>query len=528
MHWLTRISIAKRWLTLLVVLAVIGVCVYASLQLKVEMIPDIELPMTTVITAYPGASPGDVMDQVTVPIEAVVAAVEPAPRHITSTSTNSISFIYAEFEYGTDMTKVNAAISAGLAELSLPSSVRDESVVSQMGGENPKVYPINMSELALVELSFSSEGMDAAQLKALVISDVLPALQSVAGVSSVSVVGGDPEQQYLVIPDAEKMNAHGISMSQVVAAIENRQFASQTELENTTVDGYTLLSDVADVDLGPAPDTQITHTNGASSVGITIKKTSDANTVSTGSAVMNEIEDIQAALVNKGYNVEVVKVFDQADYVNRSISELAREGIIGGVLAVIIILLFLMTVRGSLVVAVSIPLSILIGFAVMRAFGITINILTLTALAIAVGRIVDDSIVFLEVTYRHLRQGEGYKEAALNGAREVATAVTSATIATVAIFLPLAFVGGIVGQLFVPFALTVTFALLASLLVALTVVPSLSSLLVPKKQETATRESWYQRIYVPVLKWALRHRAVTLIVAVGLFAGRLGLVPLIG
>jgi HAE1 family hydrophobic/amphiphilic exporter-1 len=207
-----------------------------------------------------------------------------------------------------------------------------------------------------------------------------------------------------------------------------------------------------------------------------------------------------------------------------------REAIVGGVLAIIVVFLFLMAFRASLVTAVSIPLSILIGFLLMSSFGFTINIFTLSAMAIAVGRVIDDSIVVLEVIVRNLRRGQSFKEAAINGAKEVAAPVTSATLATVVIFLPLAFIGGIVGEIFIPFALTVTFALLASLLVALMVIPPLCNFKISDKDQkkTGTRDSWYEKLYIPALKWSLSHRVITLLVATLLFFGSFALVPVIG
>jgi len=168
------------------------------------------------------------------------------------------------------------------------------------------------------------------------------------------------------------------------------------------------------------------------------------------------------------------------------------------------------------------------GFAVMKAWGITLNVLTLCALGIAVGRIIDDSIVILEVIHRRLRSGESFKDAAVNGSKEVAMPITSATLATVAIFIPLAFVKGYVGEAFLPFALTVTFAMLASLLVALTVVPAVSSILARRQPKTETKNAWYERVYTPVLRWALRHRVLTVGIALALLLVGLGLIPLLG
>jgi len=518
---LTRIALYKRWITFLIVALITAGAIFATIRLKMELIPDIELPMTTVLTVYPGASPEVVMEDVTVPVEATISDI-PKLKHITSTSTEGMSFVYAEFEYGTDMDKVNSLISEQLSELDLPSDMPRE--VPQIG-ENPKLYPINLSMMPVVMLSLYGD-IDPGKLREIAITEVMPKLNDIDGVFSVSVEGGD--EKVLISPDAQEMNDNDIPMSWIVSILSTQQYASLSDIENTPVGAGIMLKDVASVDIGPAPGTALTHTNGKNSVGIVVMKDTEANTVAVANAVEDKAKEIEQSLGDNGNEVKLLTVFDQSDYIERSISTLTREAVIGAILAVIVIFLFLMTLRGSLVTAISIPLSILIGFLVMYFWGITINILTLSAMAIAVGRIVDDSIVVLEVIYRHLHQGEGFREAALNGVREVAAPVISATLATIAIFLPLAFVGGIVGELFVPFALTITFALIASLLVALMVVPPLSSVLVPKKFKVETRDTWYQRAYTPVLKWALTHRALTLVIAAVLFFGSFALLPIIG
>ena len=521
MHWLTRISLYRRWLTFLIVALIIGGGIYATLQLKIEMIPDIEIPMTTVVTIYPGASSEEVMNEVTVPVESAIVGI-PGLNRISSTSRENMSFVFAEFEYGTKMKEVNKTIQRGLDSLTFPAGV--PRVVPQSGDKNPNLIPLNVSMVPLVTFSLSGD-MEPTELREIATAKIVPELKGVDGVFSVSVDGG--EEKVLVSPDAEEINAHQISMAQIVAVLSSGQYGSLADVGNTAINTTTLVKDVATVSVGPAPGTAITRTNGQNSVGITVMKYPEANTVSAANAVVSKAEQIKDSLIADGNDVQLVTVSDQSTYIKNSVSDLTREAIIGGILAVLVILLFLLTIRGALVIAISIPLSILIGFMVMRAWGLTINILTLSAMAIAVGRIVDDSIVMLEVIYRHLRQGEGFRDAALNGAREIAMPITSATLATVAIFIPLAFVGGIVGEMFVPFALTVTFALLASLLVALTVVPALSSVLVPKQVKPET-ETWYQRMYTPVLKWSLGHRALTLLIAAVLFFGSLGIVRVIG
>ena len=308
----------------------------------------------------------------------------------------------------------------------------------------------------------------------------------------VSVEGG--QENVVVTPNAAKMNANGVPMAQLLLALEGKQYLSEDEVLDAPV-ASVAVRDVASVAIGPASGTAVTRTNGETSIIVLRdQKLPEANTVEVAKVVNARMKEIDNTLEE---NVTFIKIFDQSDYIKHSIGELTQDALIGGILAVIVIFIFLLSVRGSLVIALSIPFSIFVGFLIMSAVGVTINILTLGAMTIAVGRIVDDSIVMLEVIYRRLRQGQPFKQAALEGSKEVAMPIASATIATVAIFIPLAFVGGIVGEMFIPFAETITFALLGSLLVSLTVVPALCGILVPKDIRPESENAWYQRLYMP-------------------------------
>lgn len=520
MHLLTRLSLINRWVTIILAVALVGVSIWATLQIKREMIPDIELPMTTIMTVYPGASPETVMAKATDPVEAAILDMEGLQR-TSSTSVQSMSFVIAEFEYGTNMDKANAEIARRLRVVDLPDAVREYTPEGQSG--NPIIYPLDISMIPIVMYSISGEGMSPNELYSIASTEVVPALaESSEGEYLVSVEGG--QEKVVVTPIASQMNARGIPMATLMSALSNKQLQSGDEVLDTSVTSGVRVGDVATAAIGPAPGTAVTRTNGETSVVVYVTKLPDANTVE----VAEDVNDKMKELAGQMPAVTFLKVFDQSDYIEDSIGELTRDALIGGALAVIVIFIFLLTVRGSLVIALSIPFSIFVGFLIMSAVGVTINILTLGAMTIAVGRIVDDSIVMLEVIYRRLRQGQPFKQAALEGSREVAMPITSATLATVAIFIPMAFVGGIVGEMFIPFAETITFALLGSLLIALAVVPALCGVLVPKKIRPESENAWYQRFYVPSLKWALAHRALTVVIAVALFAGSLALLPVIG
>jgi HAE1 family hydrophobic/amphiphilic exporter-1 len=426
------------------------------------------------------------------------------------------------------MDEVNGIISQNISELALPLEVRNVSPeILKMAGmeENPQLVPFNINNLMpLVILSLGGD-LPPDELQDMAINEIVPRLETIEGVSHVGVEGGSPEN-VLVNPSPEKMSEHGITVAQIATILSTQEYNSMDEIKNTAMGTDTLtLGDVAEVRLGPPPGTALSRNNGKPSVSIMVMKDLEANTVEVANAVVAEAEKVKGTL---GDNVELLTVLDQSEYIEDSISDLARNALIGFALAAIVVFLFLMAFRASLVTALSIPLSIIFAILVMRYVGITVNILTLSALAIAVGRLIDNSIVVSEVIYRRMQQGEAFKEAALGGVKEVATPITSATLATVIIFIPVIFVGGIVGEMFMPFGLTITFALIASLLVALMVVPPLSNLKVARKVETRKRDSWYQRIYTATLRWSLSHRAAVLAIATVLFFGSFTLLPIIG
>jgi HAE1 family hydrophobic/amphiphilic exporter-1 len=497
--------------------------IWATVTIKQELIPDIELPITTVFTMYPQAPPEEVMNQVTVPIEDTVSDIG-GLKHLISTSTEGSSFVLIQFEYGTDMDEVNGIISQNLSELALPPDVRSLPSKMPQIEENPRLFPIDINMMPLVILSLGGD-IPPDELQDIAINEIVPRLETIEGVLHVGVEGGSREN-VLVNPYPEKMSEHGISVAQLAAILSTQEYNSLDEIKNTAMGTDALtLRDVAEVRLGPPPGTALSRTNGKPSVSIIVMKDAEANTVEVANAVVAEAEKVKGTLGNK---VELLTVLDQSEYIEDSISDLARNALIGFVLAAIVVFLFLMAFRASLVTALSIPLSIIFALLVMRYVGITLNILTLSALTIAVGRLIDNSIVVSEVIYRRMQQGEDFKDAALGGVKEVATPITSATLATVIIFIPVIFVGGIVGELFMPFGLTIIFALIASLLVALMVVPPLSNFSVSRKVETKRRDSWYQRVYTAMLRWSLAHRAAVLAIATVLFFGSFTLLPIIG
>ena len=534
MWYLTKLALKNRAVTILLAALLAAASIWGTFQLKREMIPDIQFPYVLVFAVYPDATPDEVEEQVTVPIENVIWDEWEGKGlgHLYSTSADQISVVFAEFDFGTDMEAVNAFLETALGstELDLPQAVRDFPLMNPRVEENPQVLALDPSMMPLVAFSLTGD-VPTEQLGVIAQEQVLPELQMVEGIAQAQIEGGEKDQ-VLVTLDPGQMNELGLPMSGLLELISTiPEYGSIGELESIPVgvDGVTL-GDVAETVVGPAPGTMLSRVDGETAALIVVMKDKDANTVEVANAVKERAEDVDLAL---GETFELSVEFDQSEFIEESIGELTQMALIGAALAIIIVFIFLAAFRVSLVTALSIPFSIIIGFFAMYFTNITINMLTLSAMAIAVGRLIDNSIVVSEVIYRRMKRGEDFMEASIGGSKEVAGPITASTLATVAIFVPLMFVGGIVGELFIPFALTITFALIASLLVALMVVPAFSRWFVgrrmkEKEKEKEARDTWYQKLYLPPLKWALGHRFWTLAIAGVLFLGSGALLPIIG
>ncbi len=573
MSRLTELSVAKRSVTLLLAfgLFVAGASAWGSL--KQELLPDIDFPVITVIAPYPGAGAADVAAQVTKPIERAISG-QPRLEALSSSSANSIAIVVAQFQFGTDVKETRSAIEQGLQTAGLPGNVSP-----QVAALNINASPVIIAAVA----GTSQDGLDAAAQVAR--TQVVPALQGIEGVATVDLTGG-LEPRVLVTLDPAKLAAAGVSVAQVngILAANNLtlpsgqittggtntpvstigSLTSIAQLETLVVGvkmpagtgttpgagtgstpgagpgtGTTpaapapiLLRDIATVTEVGAPTTGYARTDGVPSLTLTVTKASNANTVDVAEAVIQKLDEIGAANAS---TVKVTVISDLSIFIKESRDGLLREGGLGALFAILTIFLFLFSIRSTLVAAVSIPLSVLTALVVMQITGITINVMTLGGLAVAVGRVVDDAIVVLENIYRHRALGEDRLSSVLRGPREVAGAITAATLTTVAVFLPLGLVGGIVSQLFLPFALTVTFALLASLVVALTVVPVLAYLFIGRvklnvDEDGEPRNSLWIRAYTPTIKLALRSRVTkwaVLLVATALFVGSIAIAPLL-
>lgn len=566
MFRLSKLSLANRSVVALLtaILAVFGFISVGSL--KQELFPSLEFPQAAIVTTYPGASP-EVMDtQVSRVIEGSVETLEGVTT-TSSTSQSSLSTVRVTFDFGTTTAKVTESLNSAL-----------DSVKSTLPtGATARVISGGLGTIPVMVLSVASNSGDNTEISKL-LPDIAPTLfKKVPGVKDVQV-GGIREYRVNMELNTRLMAANGISTQSISTALKTNGFVlpagtlqdkdgqitvqvgtpvesiaalKSLPLSASTVPGMPSLGrvltigDVATVTYEPAPIASISRVDGKPSLAISITKTQDGNTVSISKGIKPLEEELATKL---GGDVTIKETFNQAPFVEKSIADLVKEGLLGLTFAILIILLFLRSWRSTLVTAISIPTSLLVAFIGLSGFGYSLNLFTLSALTIAIGRVVDDSIVVIENINRHLAYGEKKVEAILNSVREVAGAITAATLTTVAVFLPIAVVGGLVGQLFRPFALTFALALVASLFVSLTIVPVIAYwfLKTPvveagmteaqakkfaanarKEEEEHEKKSILQRIYIPVLTGTQKRPVITLVASGLVLVFTFGLVPLI-
>lgn len=538
MHLLSVFSLRNRALIALltVVIAVFGGIALTSL--KQELIPSLTLPQLVVVTQYPGASPDVVETDVSTPIERALQGLD-GLESTNATSQASLSSVSAEMSYGTDITATEQR-----AQLAL------NRIASQLPeGVDPQVITGSLADLPVLVVAVTSD-LDPDELSTRLTDTAVPALEQVADVREASVFG-DSGQRVTITPDTDALFGAGLSNQAIREALDANGvlLAAGTLTEDgstlivqegtriTSVDDLaaipllggsapTTLGDVADVVLDTNPITGYSRVNGEDSLSLSITKTADGNTVEVSRDLRAQLDDLADSI---GDGTEFTVVFDQAPFIQQSIEALATEGLLGLGFAVVVILVFLLSIRSTLVTAISIPVSVLITFVGMQAFGYSLNIITLGALTIAIGRVVDDSIVVIENIKRHLGLGEEKLSAIKSAVREVAVAVTASTVTTVAVFLPLALVSDITGELFRPFAITITIALASSLFVSLTIVPVLAYWFLGAKGHHAghpaddvdelDRPTRLQRMYLPLIRGTLAHPVLTILAALLVMGG---------
>ncbi|MCS0471672.1 efflux RND transporter permease subunit [Curtobacterium flaccumfaciens] len=632
MHLLSVFSLRNRALIALVTIVVAVFGGIALSSLKQELIPSVEFPQVAIVSAYPGATPEVVSNDVSTKIEQAIQVV-PDLESTSATSSTGQSVVSASFQYGSNLASAEDKIQTAVNALSLPDSVQTQIVTG------------SFDDLPVLQIAVSASG-NQEQLVDRLQASAIPDLEKLDGVRQADVFG-NPGRRVVITPNQDELAARGLTQTAISDALDDNgtlipggtitedgstlsvqtgeRIASLDDIRalpltsssssssssgssgsdgsgsgaagaaGTTSPGDgtaagatgtgatgtgatgdtatggsttaatptdTTLGDVAKVAITESPRTSISRVDGQQALTISITKTQEANTVDVSETVRDALPGIEDKIEG---DPRFTVVFDQAPYIQQSIDSLAEEGLLGLAFAVIVILVFLLSWRSTLVTAISIPTSVLLAAIGMRAAGYTLNIITLAALTIAIGRVVDDSIVVIENIKRHMLPGVDRGRAVRDAVREVAGAVTASTLTTVAVFLPVAFVAELVGELFRPFAVTVTLALVASLFVSLTIVPVLAYwwLRTPKAKpgdattaadaeavaapsgadvehdrsegalasaadlHDAGTADRLRRVYLPVLRWVVRKPVVVILLAVIVLGGTVATLPFV-
>ncbi len=544
---LPHFSIHRKITLAMIYIVAVGFGLFSLTQLKVAMTPDLDFPIVLVMTGYSGVSPEDIENLVTRTVEKAVSSTENIKK-ISSRSSNGQSMVILEFEWGTDMDQAESDVRNNL------DMVRD---FLPGDADEPIVIALNPSMMPIMMMSMNSKELSPAALRRLGDDKVSPLLERVGGVASVMVQGG-LERRINVRLDPVLLASHSLSPSSVTQAIQGSaglvssgsikttakeynlriysEYRSLEQLRNVTVKPGAIpvrLGDVAVVEDGYEEVIGDVRVNGGQGVAVIVSKQSDANTVRTARNIRKALPGVLNTLPP---GVEFSTIFDTAEFTEKSMDNLSSTALMSFLVVVFIIYLFLRNWRGSFIMALSMPISVVLTFAVLYLSDLTLNVISMAGLALAIGMLVDNAIVVLENIFRHRELCPDMAKAAGDGASEVAMPIIASTLTTIAVFVPVLFVPGITGQLFKEMVLTITFSLSVSLLVALTLVPMVSSVLLKKRRKvkgaavTAKRtlfDSLSTR-YRKMLHWAIYHKKYVLIAAALLFVGSFALVPLIG
>jgi hydrophobic/amphiphilic exporter-1 (mainly G- bacteria), HAE1 family len=595
MKKIIQFSLKNKFAVWLLTIIVTVAGLYSGMNMKLETIPNINTPLVTVLTVYPGATPEQVAEKVTEPIESRVKNLD-GVSVVSSSSFQNASSLQIEYNFDKDMDKAQNEVKEALNDLTLPDGV-----------QAPKVSRLSFSSIPVMSLSISNKKQTLAELTDTVEKKIVPELKGIDGVGSVQISGQQIDEVQLrfdqdklkqyglqedtvrnlikasdisfplglytfkdtqksvvvdgniqtledlkslkipVIPSTarQQQGAPSITSQLPAQGMTGNTSATQGKQQNTTgatsvqAKNATMqagiptieLKDVATVEVVGKAES-ISKTNGRESIGLQIVSAQDANTVD----VVNAVKDQLSGLEKKIDGLKVTPIFDQGKPIEESVSTMLDKAIFGAIFAMVIILLFLRNFRTTIISVVSIPLSLLIAVLLLKQMDITLNMMTLGAMTVAIGRVIDDSIVVIENIFRRMSlQNEKFtgKELIVEATREMFMPIMSSTIVTIAVFLPLGLVKGPIGEMFLPFALTIVFSLLASLLVAITVVPMMAHSLFKKGVNSKhiheeEKPNKLASVYRKVLRWALNHKLITSSLAILMLVGSLFLVPVIG
>lgn len=553
MDWLVKLSMKNRAFIALVTIVIMVLGLISLNMLRRELIPPVELPSVAVTATNPGASSEQMAQQVAEPIERQLTAVD----NVTSTSSTSgsnFSMVTLEMDYGSDVFRAASQTDTLLS--SLEDQLPDGTTTTTLSGGS--------ADIPAMVVTMSSE-LSAAELDRRFEQSARSDIENIPGVAQVQMFGAN-EEIVRLSPDDDALTEHGLDRAAIVDALEDAgvvmpggsvtdehqdldisigsAFDDVDDLAATLIpvdDGTPIqLSEVADVERTEAEAETLSRTNGNEAITLLVMPSSDANFIELSEQALAEMDE---AAEQMGANTEFTVVFDQAEFIEDAIAGLANEGMWGLVLAVIVIFVFLLSIRPTIITGITIPLSVLFAFVGMLATGTTVNMMSLAGLMITIGRMVDDSIVVIENIMRHLRQapqGESKAKTITRATGEVSSAVISSTVVTVMVFVPILLVEGMAGELFRPFALTVVLAMIGSTIVALTIVPVLAYWFMRNQRirgdqavqmpdtDIQVTTNWMARFYRPIIAWTIKSRGTrwtTAVVTLGVFVGSLALVP---
>ena len=537
--FLSDLSIKRPIFAAVMMLALVILGIFSYRRLAIDMFPDVEIPVLSIITKYPGASPETVEREVTKRIEEAVNPIS-GVKHVMSTSRESVSLVVVEFNLEV---KINEASQEARAKI---NAIRGD---LPQGIEEPIIQKLDFSSIPIISLAVRSDALSPKDLTTLVEKKVKRRFENISGVGKVDLVGQSKREVNINI-NPSRLEALGMGVDEVIAGLQSENVNTPLGRLNRNSSEYPLrisgkpdvvdrfktmvigqrnsrpimLSEVAEVKDGIEEQRSLAFVNGVQAVSLDILKQSGANVVGVVKLVKKEIEKLQPELP-LGTNIEIVR--DGSIIIRDSVRDVQDTLILGGILTIFIVFLFLNSWRSTVITGLTLPISVISSFIIMNFLGMTLNVLTLMALSLAIGLLIDDAIVVRENIVRHLERGQDHFEAAREGTGEIGLAVLATTFSIVAVFVPVAFMKGIVGRMFFQFGMTVTFAVLISLFVSFTLDPMLSSRWYdPDIERKGKRHlvarvldrfnNWFDRTadrYRIVIAWTLRHRKTVLLTA---------------
>ncbi|SDI20309.1 efflux RND transporter permease subunit [Alteribacillus bidgolensis] len=531
---LTNLSIRRPKLTIVGMILFILLGGVSLTNLPLQLFPEINPPVGAVVTSYPGASPEEVEDKVTEPLEEQLSTLS-GLSNMTSTSEEGMTLVLLEFSWDSTIDEVEQDIITSMNQAVLPDDAND-----------PSFLKFDPSMMGMAQMAITSDNQDIQDFQGDV-EGFQAELERIDGVANVDT-SGEVTEQFEINLDQEELESNQLSQEDVVNVVQSHDItlpggtietgdrslttrvlntlAGEEDLSELVIGAdpqngeELLLSDVAEIELTTAEQTAITRANKEPALQMTVMKETDANTAQVSKAFNEEMESL---LDEEEYeDLTAISFYDEGEFIQESIDSVSMALILGGVFAMIVLFFFLRNLKTPLIIGIAIPFSVIVTFGFLYFTDVSLNLMTLGGLALGIGMLVDNAIVVIENIYRHLSMGKTSRQAAAEGTKEVGGAITASTLTTVSVFLPIVFISGIVGNIFTEFALAVAFSLLASLLVALTVVPMMSSrMLTPPEEdkEGKRQNSSFIKGLERSIKWVLGHRFITLFITFLLLAG---------